>query len=371
MFKQGAGPLERMMVVAAVLTYLLAILLLLGGMLAATPGAVPNAAVVSAQASEPSPGAQPAADWQRILPGGRMVALVANPTDPTRLYAAGFETGRGTQPNIYASQDGGSTWVRVGRPDRVSFVSLAVGRDGTVYLAASHGGIHKSLDGGITWRAVYEAGGIGGIAADPADPANVYAIRGGGRVAYLLASHDHGETWTSSAVPIPCDAGEIAVDWDAGVLYLGGGCGLLRTTDFGESWSELAIPSTVAQLATNPARPGQVFAVVTSEGLWISDDAGESWTVASEPRFIHRLALDPRDPSGATFAFAAGNHGVEAPVPENIFWTTDRGASWRPLGAPPTRSGDSAVPKAMRIAGDSLFVLTNSGLWATSLPPAP
>ncbi len=340
------------MVVAAVRTYLLAVLFLLGGMLAATPGALSSAAAVSAQAAEPSPGAQPAADWQRGLPGVRPFALAVHPTDPTRLYVAGFP-GPGDLANVYASQDGGDTWTIVTDPPVYtiiagqwipisSFVTLAVGLDGTLYLADRERGIRKSPDCGATWQAVYETGGIGGFAVDPADPARVYAVQGG-----------------------------------AEVLYLGGGCGLLRTTDFGATWTQLDVPSTVLRLATNPGRPGQLFAVVTSSaitesGLWLSDDFGESWTVRSAPPYIYQFALDPRDRTGASFAIAAESWGVEAPG--GIYRTTDGGASSRPLGLPPTRPGGrprAVVRQTMLIVGGWLFAGTNSGLWATSLPPAP
>ncbi len=372
------------------LTQLLPILFLLGGMVVAAPGADPNAPVPLAQAADSSSGAQPAADWQPVLPGVRTFALAADPSDPTRLYAAG-NPGPGNLANVYASQDGGDTWTIVTDPPGYiiidglwipisAFVSLAVGSDGTLYLADDERGIRKSSDGGASWQAVYEAGGIGGITADADDPANVYAVRRGvGGGSAFLVSSDRGATWTSWPVSIRFYAQEIALGWEAGVLYLGGGDGIVRTTDFGETWTSLKVPPSVLQLATNPARPGQLFAVVSAtvvganglaNGLWISDDAGETWTVRTEPRFIHRFALDPRDSSGATFAFSAGNRGVEAPVPENIYWTTDRGASWRPLGALPTRPG-AVVPNEMVIAGDRLFAATNSGLWATPLPALP
>jgi photosystem II stability/assembly factor-like uncharacterized protein len=346
---------------------------------------------ISTGVSPPPSGARSndAVEWTAaipVIPGIGFFAVAADPGQPNRLYAAG---GTGSAANIYASQDRGESWTAVKTsvvydevkrrhalaPDPLLMVSsLAVSLNGTVFLS-DRGRILKSTDGGISWRATYQDGSVKVVVADPSDPATVYAVQGGGSRGFVLKSSDAGETWDRVELPIPCDPGKLAINAeDPATLYVGGGCGLLRSEDGGASWSPLSTPpSTILQITTNPARTGQVFVGTTPapNGLWISNDYGDTWTQRSEPAHrIDWILPDPRDPSGRML-FVAGRSPQPA---EDLYWSADGGQTWRVLGLPPGTTLGSSLsvqPRAMLIMGERLIVGTNSGLWSTPLPPVP
>ena len=94
---------------------------------------------------------------------------------------------------------------------RVSAVT-AVDEDGrvTVYVGAASGGVWKSINGGTTFKPVFDKEGaqsIGAIAIDPSNPKNVWV--------------GTGESWTRNSVSI--------------------GDGVYRSTDGGESWTNVGL----------------------------------------------------------------------------------------------------------------------------------
>ena len=128
------------------------------------------------------------------------------------LWSAGGERG------VYKTTDGGTSWRRVLRVDThtgVTDLEFAPGDPSTVYAASYQrrrhiwgfmgggpgSGIHKSTDGGDTWREVttgLPGGDMGkiGLAVTPADPALVYAtIEARPNERGFYRSTDRGESW--------------------------------------------------------------------------------------------------------------------------------------------------------------------------------
>ena len=124
--------------------------------------------------------------WARRTPPGPLVDLAARPGDPDTLVAAG-------EDDLHVSRDTGRTW----RP-------LADGRTGllawprarTLVLADAGGGVHRSADGGATWRDVGQAGGP--PAALAADGDDLYVALHDNRV---RRSVDGGRTWITRIRP--------------------------------------------------------------------------------------------------------------------------------------------------------------------------
>ncbi|GMV08007.1 MAG: hypothetical protein AMXMBFR53_42820 [Gemmatimonadota bacterium] len=128
------------------------------------------------------------------------------------LWSAGGERG------VYRTTDGGTTWERVLSIDEntgVTDLEFAPGDPDVVYAAAYQrrrhvwgfmgggpsSGIHKSTDGGATWREVtlgLPGGDMGkiGLAVTPADPDLVYAtIEARPSERGFYRSTDQGESW--------------------------------------------------------------------------------------------------------------------------------------------------------------------------------
>jgi photosystem II stability/assembly factor-like uncharacterized protein len=104
---------------------------------------------------------------------------------------------------IYKSTDGAETWEPVALPGGVDFPNdLTFDPSGRLYLASwpraidgkNHGGgVYASDDGGRTWVPVFDtAAHVYTVTVDPTDPAKLYAATFD---AALFASADRGQTW--------------------------------------------------------------------------------------------------------------------------------------------------------------------------------
>ncbi len=133
-------------------------------------------------------------------------ALVMDPTNPNVLYAG---TGEGFSnvdairgDGIFRSDDGAVTWTQLAfTSDNSDFHfcnSLAISDDGQVLLAATTTGIFRSVDAGQTWTREL-AVAIGNLAFDPNDSDN--AIAGGLRNGRAYFSRNGGDTWQTATRP--------------------------------------------------------------------------------------------------------------------------------------------------------------------------
>jgi len=131
--------------------------------------------------------------------GGRVTDVVVDPSHANTIYVASAGGG------VWKSTDAGATYTPAWPNDYPQAIgSLARGSDGTLWAGtgeanASGGGItyvgdgvYKSTDGGATWTNVGlgNAGMIGRIAVDPADPSVV-----------LYRTIDGGDHWASILTP--------------------------------------------------------------------------------------------------------------------------------------------------------------------------
>lgn len=85
-------------------------------------------------------------------------AVAISRSDPQIMYAASGEDGGRGNPawsgvGLYRSSNGGSSWTLMTgvRSTRFSAIVVHPTRPDTVYLAGN-GGLHKTIDGGLTWR---------------------------------------------------------------------------------------------------------------------------------------------------------------------------------------------------------------------------
>jgi hypothetical protein len=85
-------------------------------------------------------------------------AVAIAPSDPEIMYAASGEDGGGWNPawagvGVYRSNNGGHNWTLMTTVPSTRFSAIAVHprRPDTIYVAGNRG-LHKSTDGGITWR---------------------------------------------------------------------------------------------------------------------------------------------------------------------------------------------------------------------------
>ncbi len=279
-------------------------------------------------------------DWQRVdasLPqtalGAPALAAWRNvPGRPRQLYALAESN---TDRQLYRSDDGGDTWLRIGpAPGQTSRPAMLVlpGPGGQDLIVISTGTrVQRSTDGGASWAP-------GGEWPQVAEEQNgrqgepVRALFGDSSAPErLFALADNGELWA--------------------------------TDNGGLSWRVLAPGAPVTALAIAPYFGIRLWAA-TQAGLALSLDNGDSWQPLSLPAAagslggqIVALRNDPRIAEAFYVAMKSGT----------VYSTADSGVSWISLGAPGrARVVALAVDLDTR---DMLFAATDDGIWAHKVVP--
>ncbi len=226
------------------------------------------------------------------------------------LWSGGGERG------LYKSTDGGASWVKLlgdglgntsvddqytgvsevhldpRNPDVVYAVSWQRFRNVAVLMDGGPGsGIHKSTDGGATWRQLTEGLpeedlGKVGFAISPQQPAVVYAT--------IELAHKKGGFYRSE------DGGE---SWEKRNDYLSGGTG----------------PHYYQEIFADPHQFDRVYQMDVR--LHVTHDGGKNFeTMTSETKHVdhHAMAFHPRDED----YLLVGNDG-------GVYESLDRGTTWR------------------------------------------
>ncbi|HET8657125.1 MAG TPA: xyloglucanase [Longimicrobiaceae bacterium] len=293
---------------------------------------------------------EPMLDWvsyeDRNLMGVESIAL--DPGDPGRVYLACGTYTNERAPNgaILRSDDRGHTFERTDVPfkmggnedGRGNGERMAVDPDDgrVLYLGTRHDGLWRSTDGAVTWKRVASFPDV--TEQPPAGLAPVQRRRWGGNVGIVFVLFDPRGGTTGRPSP---------------TIYAGaslmGRDNLFRSTDGGATWRP--VPG-------QPTRYRPTHAVLASDGmLYVAygDSPGPSpmtdgavWRLDTRTGAWTDVTPDRPDPAaGRAFGYAAV--AVDAHHPrwlivstydryeaggENIFRSTDGGASWRPIFGP-------------------------------------
>jgi photosystem II stability/assembly factor-like uncharacterized protein len=202
--------------------------------------------------------------WQQILGGGEYTGvtdLVMDPRDPDVLFAATHQRSRtvaalingGPESGIHKSSDGGATWreLEKGLPEEdMGRIGMAISPQrpnvlyATIELAHRKGGFWRSEDGGESWEKTSDrmAGGTGPhyyqeIFASPHVFDRIYQMD-----VRLHTSSDGGRTWTViQGEHRHVDNHALAFDVnDPDYLLVGCDGGLYESWDLGETWKFVA-----------------------------------------------------------------------------------------------------------------------------------
>ncbi len=216
---------------------------------------------------------------------------------------------------------------------RIAAIDAVAAAPLTVYVGAASGGVWKSIDGGVSFKPVFDdhAQSIGAVRVDPSDPKTVWV--------------GTGESCTRNSVSV--------------------GDGVYKTTDGGESWQRLGLEQSerIADIEVNPKDGKTVWVCATGHlwddhderGVYKTTDGGKSWK-----RVLHvdaktgcsDLSVDPQDPrilyAGMwqfrrfPWSFDSGGKG------SGLYKSSDGGETWKKLetGLPKGEKGRIAVAVA-------------------------
>jgi photosystem II stability/assembly factor-like uncharacterized protein len=282
--------------------------------------------------------------------GGTIYCLVADPTNPSTLYA-------GTRRGVSKSTDGGLTWFPLGTgipAVQVATIAIDPSAPSTLYAGTltpsgvASVGIFKSTDAGATWAAVNNGlidtvTGLGpvdveALAVVPGSPGTLLA---GTRLSDIFVTTDAGQSWDpvtqGGYYPLALEVSAFQfLPSDPMTVYAASTEGFIRSTDGGNSWyyfGDLGAP--IFTLVLDPANPNTLYAGSDAGyGIFKSIDGGSHFTQinknlplnqnssGSYSPLIRSLVLDPDNP-GTLYAGSYGN---------GLFKSTDAGASWSAAG---------------------------------------
>ncbi|HVN09446.1 MAG TPA: sialidase [Patescibacteria group bacterium] len=223
----------------------------------------------------------------------------------------------------------------------------AVGEKGrlTVFIGAASGGVWKSMNGGTTYKPVFDEEPAQSIGAITIDPSNHKVIWVG-----------TGESWTRNSTSI--------------------GDGVYKSTDGGDTWTNMGLKDSerISKILVDPGDsntvyvcvPGKLWSDSADRGVYKTSDGGKTWSLilkgpnpSTGCSMITMSSADSKtllagmwDFRRKGWTFRSGGDNAQAPSGSGLFKTTDGGATWTELdeksakGLPPKPWGRIAVTMA-------------------------
>ena len=194
----------------------------------------------------------------------------------------------------------------------------------TVFIGAASGGVWKSVNGGTTFKPVFDkqpVQSIGAVTIDPKNPKTVWV--------------GTGESWTRNSVSI--------------------GDGVYKSVDGGESWTNTGLGGTerIVKILVDPTKtdtvyacaPGKLWSDSEDRGVYRTTDGGKTWTKVLKGGNLSTgcsmISMDKQNPS-TLFAgmwdfrrkgwtFRSGGDSADVPSASGLLKSTDGGTTWTDL----------------------------------------
>src|SRR5271169_2557132 len=147
------------------------------------------------------------------------------------------------------------------------------------YVGAAAGGIFKTVNGGVTWQAIFENQpnpSIGDLALAPSNPSILYVGTG-------EANNRQSSSW---------------------------GDGVYKSMDAGATWVHVGLKEThhIGRIVVHPTDPNTVYVAALGDlwgpnkerGVFMSKDGGATWKqtlIIDEDTGVSDIAIDPQSPN--------------------------------------------------------------------------
>jgi photosystem II stability/assembly factor-like uncharacterized protein len=198
----------------------------------------------------------------------------------------------------------------------------------TVYIGAASGGVWKSVNGGTTYKPVFDkqpVQSIGAIAIDPKSPKTVWV--------------GSGEAWTRNSTSV--------------------GNGIYKSTDGGDNWTNLGLKDSerIAKILVDPSDtntvyvcvPGKLWSDSDERGVYKTTDGGKSWAKVLKGSNLSTgcsmMTMDKANPKTLYaglwdfrrkgWTFRSGGDGPTAPSGSGLYKSADGGTTWNEISASP------------------------------------
>jgi photosystem II stability/assembly factor-like uncharacterized protein len=194
----------------------------------------------------------------------------------------------------------------------------------TVYIGSASGGVWKSVNGGATFKPVFDKQPVQSIGAVTIDPKNPKIIWVGS-----------GESWTRNSVSV--------------------GDGVYKSVDGGDNWTNVGLKDSerIAKIVVDPTStdtvyvcaPGKLWSDSDERGVYKTTDGGKTWKKvlqgANSSTGCSMMTMDKQNPKTIYagmwdfrrkgWTFRSGGDGPNAPSGSGLFKSTDGGANWTEL----------------------------------------
>ncbi|HYW51954.1 MAG TPA: glycosyl hydrolase, partial [Gemmatimonadaceae bacterium] len=241
-------------------------------------------------------------------------------------------------------------WRHVGpEGNRVTSVSGVTGDRTTYYAGAASGGLWKTSDGGVSWKAIFDdqpVSSIGALAVAPSDP-NV--------------------VWVGTGEPFI--RSNISVGW-----------GVFRSTDAGRSWTKMGLENTgrISRIVVHPADPdvvyvaslGHAYGPQQERGIYRTIDGGRNWErvlFVNDSTGASDLVMDPNNPRvlfAGMWQIQLNTWGRLSGGAGSGIWTSrDAGTTWKRItgnGLPETHIGKIGLAMA-KVNSNRVYALIEAG----------
>jgi photosystem II stability/assembly factor-like uncharacterized protein len=208
------------------------------------------------------------------------------------------------------------------------------------YVGAASGGIWKTEDGGVHWRAVFDSQPVQAIGA------------------LALAPSAHNVLWAGT--------GETFFIRSTTAL----GDGVYQSTDGGRSWRHRGLDATgrIARIVIHPTNPdvvlvcalGRAYGPAADRGVYRTADGGVTWArvLFVDPNTgCSDLALDPGDPNtvfAGMWQFEVKTWHLQSGGPGSGLWVSrDGGITWKRLSG-------HGLPDAKHVLGKIAVAVSRS-----------
>lgn len=320
-------------------------------------------------------------------------------------------------------------WRQVG-PYRAGWATMTSGVPGepnTFYFGGAGGGVWKTTNAGLTWKALMqhqESSAVGAIAVSSSDPNVIYVGTGQVTMRYdnmagdgVYKSEDGGKTWRNMGLNDTRHIGRIAIDphnpdhvlvaamghmYDSNTER-----GVYMTEDGGKSWKRVLYvddKTGAIDLAMDPDHPSVVYAAMwqmqlhpwldyfmpqagPGSGIYKSTDGGSHWRKLRGNGLpggdLGRIGLAVKGSSVyASVISASGQIGTDNIMTgggSGLYRSTDSGAHWHLVNTDPelTSSYFSRItvapdnPNKVYVMGRSIHMSTDGGHHFTIIKGSP
>ena len=248
---------------------------------------------------------------------------------------------------------------------RVAAIAGVESNPEILYVGAASGGVWKSVNGGLTWKPIFDdqpVASIGAIAVDQANPDVVWVGTGEANMRNSVSvgngvyrSADGGRTWKHLGLDATEHVRRIVLDpRNPEVAYVSASGrlwgenperGVFKTVDGGRTWKKVLYvdeKTGASELVMDPANPNKLFAGLwqvrrwpwslqsggPGSGLYVTYDGGESWK-----RYTEDDGMPKGDVGRIGLAISRSNPEVVYALVEAeksaILRSDDGGKSWK------------------------------------------